>query len=82
MPVKPERTARIEVRISPETLETVRRAAEIQGQSVSEFMAAAAQEAAQRAIHQVKPLKPSRRPPPAAALRRAFKRHRALIRPQ
>jgi uncharacterized protein (DUF1778 family) len=31
----------IEVRISPETLETVRRAAEIQGQSVSEFMAAA-----------------------------------------
>jgi hypothetical protein len=79
---KSERTARLEARISPETLEIIRRAAEIQDRSVSEFVAAVAQEAAQRAIHQVEPLKLPRRPPPAAALVRAFKRHRALIRPK
>lgn len=82
MPAKPERTVRIEVRISPETLETVRRAAEIQGQSVSEFMAAAAQEGAQRAIQRVKPLKLPTVPAPTTALTRAFKRHRALIEPR
>jgi uncharacterized protein (DUF1778 family) len=82
MPAKPERTVRVGVRISPETLKTIRRAAEIQGQSVSEFMAAATQEAAQRAIHQVKPLNLPTIPAPTAALTRAFKRHRALIKPR
>lgn len=44
------RTARLEARIAPEALAIVRRAAEMQGRSVSDFVVAAAQEAAQRAI--------------------------------
>ena len=42
------RTARLEARIAPEALAVVRRAAEIQGRSVSDFVVAAAQEAAQK----------------------------------
>jgi uncharacterized protein (DUF1778 family) len=45
-----KRTARIEARIPPKALEVIRRAAEIQGRSVNAFVAAAAQEAAQRAV--------------------------------
>lgn len=55
------RTARIEARIAPEALAIVRRAAEIQGRSVSDFAVAASQEAAQT---------------PAAALKKAFARYR------
>jgi len=47
------RTARIEARISPEMLTVVKRAAEMQGRSVSDFVVAAAQEAAQRTIEDV-----------------------------
>jgi uncharacterized protein (DUF1778 family) len=42
------RTARPEARIAPEALAVVRRAAEIQGRSISDFVVAAAQEAAQK----------------------------------
>jgi uncharacterized protein (DUF1778 family) len=44
------RTARIEARIAPDGLAIVRRAAELQGRSVSDFVVAAAQDAAHRAI--------------------------------
>lgn len=44
------RTARIEARIAPDALLIVKRAAELQGRSVSDFVAVAAQEAASRAI--------------------------------
>lgn len=44
------RTARIEARIAPDVLAVVRRAAELQGRSVSDFVVAAAQDAAQKAI--------------------------------
>jgi uncharacterized protein (DUF1778 family) len=44
------RTARLEARIAPETLTVVRRAAELQGRTVSDFVVAAAQDAALRAI--------------------------------
>ena len=44
------RSARIEARIAPEILQTVKRAAELQGRSVSDFVVAAAQEAARRTI--------------------------------
>lgn len=50
MSTSPPRTARLEARIAPETLAMVRRAAELQGRSVSDFVVATAQEAAQRAI--------------------------------
>ena len=46
MPRQSNRTARVEARISPDALAVVKRAAEIQGRSVSEFMVDAAQEAA------------------------------------
>jgi uncharacterized protein (DUF1778 family) len=44
------RTARIEARIAPDALAVVKRAAEITGRSVSDFVVAAAQEAANRTI--------------------------------
>lgn len=47
---KSPRPARLEARISPDALAIVRRAAEIQGRSLSDFVAAAAYEAAQTTI--------------------------------
>ena len=44
------RTARIEARIAPEALAIVKRAAKLQGRSVSDFVVAAVQDAAQRTI--------------------------------
>jgi uncharacterized protein (DUF1778 family) len=52
MPHEPTRTARIEARIAPDALAVVKRAAEIQGRSVSDFVVAAAQEAAHRTIEE------------------------------
>ena len=50
MPQETGRTARIEARIAPDALAIVKRAAELQGRSVSDFVVAAAQDAAQRTI--------------------------------
>lgn len=44
------RTARIEARFAPDTLTIVKRAAELQGRSVSDFVVAAARDAAERTI--------------------------------
>jgi uncharacterized protein (DUF1778 family) len=86
------RTARLEARISPEALAIVRRAAEIQGRSVSDFVIAAAQEAAQKIIAEVEVIRLSPEaqekfvelllhpPPLEPALMRAFDRHRTLVR--
>jgi uncharacterized protein (DUF1778 family) len=49
MPRLTARTARLEARISPEMLDVVKRAAEIQGRSLCDFVAAS-QEAAHRTI--------------------------------
>ncbi len=46
------KTKRVYARVAPKTLEVIRRAAELQGRSVSDFMVAAAQEAAHRAIEE------------------------------
>ena len=85
------RSARIEARISPTALALVRRAAEIQGRSVSDFVVAAAQEAAQETVAEVELIRLSREaqerfaslllnpPPPAPALLRALKRHRDSV---
>ncbi len=85
------RTARIEARIAPETLAMVRRAAEIQGRSISDFVVAAAQEAAQKTVSEMEVIRLSRAaqeqfvslllnpPPPSSALLRALRRHRSLI---
>jgi uncharacterized protein (DUF1778 family) len=85
------RTARLEARIAPEALAVVRRAAEIQGRSVSDFVVAAAQEAASRAIEETEIIRLSvegqrqlaalllNPPAPNRALKRAFKRRRKLL---
>lgn len=85
------RTARIEARIAPETLAIVRRAAEIQGRSISDFVVAAAQEAAQKTVSEMEIIRFSRAaqeqfvslllnpPPPSPAFLRALERHRSLI---
>jgi len=50
MPQQSAKTARLEARITREGLAVVRRAAEIQGRSISDFVVAAAQEAAQKTV--------------------------------
>jgi uncharacterized protein (DUF1778 family) len=47
-----QRSTRIEARIAPEALALVRRAAEIQGRSLGDFVVAAAQEAAHRILEE------------------------------
>lgn len=86
------RTSRIEARIAPEVLAAVKRAAEIQGRSISEFVVAAAQDAAERTIQETQILRLSladqeriadlllNPPAPTPALARAFEAHRELIR--
>ena len=93
MPQEPNRTARLEARIAPEALAIVRRAAEIQGRSLSDFVVAAAQEAAQRTIEEAQiirlSLEDQRRfaeallnpAPLTPAMERAIERYRALIAP-
>jgi uncharacterized protein (DUF1778 family) len=85
------RTARLEARIAPEALAIVRRAAEIQGRSVSDFVVAAAQDAANRAIEETGIIRLSVEgqrqlaallldpPPPGRRLKKAFKRRRELF---
>jgi uncharacterized protein (DUF1778 family) len=91
MPQEPTRTARIEARIAPDALAVVKRAAEIQGRSVSDFVVAAAQEAAQRTIEETQIIRLSvedqrafadailNPPPLAPAMERAIDRYRTLV---
>lgn len=85
------RTARLEARIAPEALAVVRRAAEIQGRSISDFVVAAAQEAATRTITETEIIRLSvegqrelaalllHPPTPGKALKKAFRRRRELL---
>jgi len=85
-------TARLEARISFELHATLKRAAEIQGRTMTDFVVSAVQEAAQRAIEQSEIIRlsladqecfaqallsPSE---PTPALQRAFERRRKLLR--
>jgi uncharacterized protein (DUF1778 family) len=88
------RSTRLEARISPAALAVVKRAAEIQGRSVSDFVIVAAQEAAQKTIAQTQIISLSlddqralaqaiiNPPKPTPALRRAKRAHRRLLRPR
>jgi uncharacterized protein (DUF1778 family) len=51
-PSENSRSSRIEARIAPDTLAVVKRAAEIEGRSVSDFVVAAARAAAHRTIEE------------------------------
>lgn len=85
-------TARLEARISPELHQLAKRAAEVQGRTLTDFVVAAVQDAAQRAIEQSQVIRLSLSDqeafaqallsPPALspALRRAIARHDALLR--
>lgn len=85
------RTTRVGARIAPEALAVVKRAAELQGRSVSDFMVAAAQDAAQRAIEEAQFIRLAvedqralaaailNPPAPNAALKKAAGRYRSLV---
>ena len=85
------RTLRIEARIAPDALAVVRRAAEMQGRSISDFIVAAAQDAARKTIAEVEVIRLSREAqeqfvamlldpaPPTEAFLRSLERHNALI---
>lgn len=86
------RTARIEARITPDGLKTIKRAAELQGRSVSDFVVAAAEEVAARTIEEIQIIRLSvedqrafaeailNPPEPTEGLRRAGEAYRRLIR--
>jgi uncharacterized protein (DUF1778 family) len=86
------RSARIEARISPAALAVIKKAAELQGRSVSDFVVSAAEEAAQRAIEESQIIRLSledqerfmdlllNTPPLSPAMKRAKKAHARLIR--
>lgn len=48
---KPVKTTRFEARLTPYARKIIRRAAEIQGRSMSDFVVVAAEQAAEKAIH-------------------------------
>ena len=93
MPQLANRSQRIEARVTPDALATIRRAAEIQGRSLSDFLVAAAHDAAEKTIRETQIIRLSMaeqdrvadlldRPPlPSAGLDRALESHRRLIRP-
>ena len=84
--------ARLEARISPELHKLLKRAAEVQGRSLTDFVVTAVQDAAQRAIEQSELIRLSLAdqelfaktllspPEPSPALRRAMARHDTLLR--
>ena len=93
MPQPPTRTARIEARIPPDALLIVRRAAEMQGRSLSDFVVTAAREAARKALDEAQAIQLSLQdqqrfvdlllnpPALAPALKRAKRAHSRLIAP-
>ena len=92
MSVSTNRSARIEARIAPDILAAIKRAAEIAGRSVSDFVVDAARVAAERTIAETQIIRLSladqervaeilSRPPKSSpALDRAFEAHRRLVR--
>ena len=85
------RSARLEARLAPEALALVKRAAEMEGRSVSDFVVSAAQEVARRTIDDNSVIRLSAEDQllfvdmllqpaqPSAALQRAASSHGVLI---
>ena len=88
----PTSTARLEARISTNLRSMLKRAAELQGLAMTDFVVAAVQDAAQRAIEQAEIVRLSMAdqehfaqalltpPAPTPALERAFANRRKLLR--
>ena len=91
MPTAASTPSRLEARISSELHAMLKRAADLQGRTMTDFVVAAVQDAALRAIAQAEllqlTLKDQQRfasallspPEPTAALKRAFSRRRKLL---
>jgi uncharacterized protein (DUF1778 family) len=87
----PQSTARLEARLPAKVHAVLKRAAEIQGRTLSDFVVAAAHDAARRTIEETEVIQLSvedqervaaallRPPAPSAALRRAFRHRRELL---
>jgi uncharacterized protein (DUF1778 family) len=87
-------TARLEARISTDLHAMLKRAAELQGRTMTDFVVTAVQDAAQRAIEQAEVVKLSLAdqeffaqtllspPKPSPALKRAYARRNKLLRTQ
>lgn len=85
------KTSRIEARVNSETRTLLKRAAELQGRSMSDFVVNAAREAALETIEAMETIRLSREaqavfakllldpPEPSDALKRAARDHEALI---
>ncbi len=85
-------TSRLEARISTDLHALLKRAAEVQGRTMTDFVISAVQEAAQRAIEQSDLMRLSLAdqkcfadalispPQPASALKRAFEHRKRLVR--
>lgn len=90
----PVKSARLDTRITPDLLAQVRRAAEVQGRSVSDYVAATLQAAVQKDIAEIEVIRLSREaserfaellinpPPMAPGLARAFEHRRRLVKPE
>lgn len=89
-----QKDARLEARVTPEVHALLRRAAEIEGRSMTDFIVAAASAAARQTIEQVEVIRLSRQgqeafaaalldpPEIAPAMERAIASHRRLIAPE
>lgn len=87
-------TTRLQVRISTELHAMLKRAAELQGRTMTDFVVSAVQEAAQHTIDQAEVVRLSLAvqkcfaeallspPEPTPALKRAFARRNKLLRPE
>lgn len=92
MPSAASTSARLEARISNDLHSMLKRAAELQGRTMTDFVVAAVQDAAQRAINQAEILRLTLKdqesfaralispPKPTPALKRAFSRRKKLLR--
>ena len=86
------KSARLETRITPELQQQLRRVAEIQGRSLSDYVTAALHAAVQRDLEEIATVRLTREaseqfaralidpPEPSPALQRAFELHRSLVR--
>jgi uncharacterized protein (DUF1778 family) len=87
------KTSRLDARITPELQQQLRRVAEVQGRSVSDYVTATLRTAVQRDIADMEVIRLSREaserfaamlidpPDLAPAMRRAFEHHRRLVKP-
>lgn len=89
----PRKSARLDARVTPDLLDQLRRVAETQGRSVSDYVTATLQEALRKDIADMEVIRLSREasdrfaaalidpPDLAPAMKRAFALHAALVKP-